>query len=488
MHFSRFSAVAIAILAPALVASPTGAVAQDAETAGPKTLDELVDFIIRPTQPIDDEEDIWNWDKEPEPSALESPLGPPLAGPTATDPIGPPLAGPIPEPIDHSRLRPRRAFEREPFAATGIPVGRFVVRPAIEIGGTASDNPGGSTDKVGAVGFIFAPEIAVSSEGERYRFDADARGEIISYDREEFNERTAAARAKLRYDLSTLTSVNLDLGYARFLESFTDPNTPSAAAQRPGVDTFDATLGVERRFGRFSAKLSGFANHALHEDVDLAGGGVASRSELDNTDFGGRLRLGYATSASLRPFAEAAVGRRVFDQAHDDSGFARASVWGELRGGFVIDRGEKLSGEISLGYRHEDLEDSRLEDLNVLLANAAILWSPHRLTELRLDLSTEANPTSTPDVSASIVYAGTLTLSHSFTPRVRGEVGVGLSHEHEVGGDYRDLTFTGFAGATYAFNRVASVEARYTYQRTHQSGPDEDYDSHEVGVRFRVQR
>ena len=67
------------------------------------------------------------------------------------------------------------------------------------------------------------------------------------------------------------------------------------------------------------------------------------------------------------------LGRRAFDEAQDDSGYARSSVWGEMRGGLVIDRGEKLSGEVSLGYRREDLEDARLEDLNVLLANAAIL-------------------------------------------------------------------------------------------------------------------
>jgi hypothetical protein len=89
-------------------------------------------------------------------------------------------------------------------------------------------------------------------------------------------------------------------------------------------------------------------------------------------------------------------------------------------------------------------------------------------------------------VSAQIAYAGTLTLLHSFTPRVRGEVGVGLSHEHEVGGDFRDLTFTAFTGASYAFNRVASIEGRYTYQRTDQT--DDKYDAHTVWVRLRFQR
>ena len=62
---------------------------------------------------------------------------------------------------------------------------------------------------------------------------------------------------------------------------------------------------------------------------------------------------------------------------------------------------------------------------------------------MRLDLSTEVDPSTTKFVSASITYAGTLTLSHSFTPRVRGEVGFGVSDEYEVGGDFNELILTG---------------------------------------------
>jgi hypothetical protein len=494
MHLSRLS-LALAILTSAAAILATGAGAQDGDIVpqanaegGPQNLDELVDFVIRPTQDATEDDDIWNWENEPGPSALDNPIGPQLAGPREGETIGPPLSGPVPEPLEIGKITPRHVSSAKPFDAVGVDVGGFIIRPSIEIGGIATDNASGSVDKIGAVGAILAPGIEVTSENDRYKFEAHGRGELVTYDRSEFDERTADARAKLRYNLSSATALDFDGGYARFLGGFNDPNTPAAAAERPGVDLFDATVGVEQRFGRLSAKLSAFADHEFNEDVALVGGGTADRSELDNTDFGSRLRVGYASSASLRPFAEAAVGRRAFDHERDDSGFARSSVWGEMRGGVVIDRGDKLSGEASLGYRREDIEDERLQDLNVLLANAAILWSPRRLTDLRLDLATSVGPTITPGVSASITYAGTLTLLHSFTPRVRGDIGVGLSHEHEVGGNFRDLTFTGFAGASYAFNRVASLEGRYTYQLTNREGPVEQYDANTVWVRLRFQR
>ena len=129
----------------------------------------------------------------------------------------------------------------------------------------------------------------------------------------------------------------------------------------------------------------------------------------------------------LRPFVEVAVGRREFDHSEDDSGFERSSTWGELRGGIVIDRGDKISGEASVGYRREDIEDDELDDLNVFLANASILWSPRRLTEVRVDLTTDSRRPARPFTSASVIYAGSVTLARSLTPRVRAETGIGLS-------------------------------------------------------------
>jgi hypothetical protein len=365
-------------------------------------------------------------------------------------------------------------------------VGPFVIRPSIEIGVSATDNVRGGADKTGAVGLVVAPDITISSADERHEFEAVFRGAAIFYEEDEFDEQEAEARARLRYDLTTQTAVHSEAFYTHFLEDFTDPDTPGAAAERPAVHDFGGALGVEQRFGRLSTLVSGFAERALHEDVPLTGGGTASRKELDNTEYGMRLRTSYATGGSVAPFTEIAGGRRDFDQEVDDS--ERSSLWGELRGGLLIDRGSKLSGEISAGYRHEDLEDGRLEDMQVFLANAAILWSPRRLTEVRFDLGTDTLTTSVAGVSGSILYSGVLTVAQRLTSRISVEGGAGLAYERPVGDDWREWTFTGFAGAAYSFTRMASLQARYIYERTESSESGGDSDAHEVSLRIRLQR
>ena len=63
---SRNFLLATLVFSPALVAFGVTAMAQQAKIPCPQTLDELVDFVLRPTQEAEEDEDIWDWDSEPE--------------------------------------------------------------------------------------------------------------------------------------------------------------------------------------------------------------------------------------------------------------------------------------------------------------------------------------------------------------------------------------------------------------------------------------
>jgi hypothetical protein len=477
----RSTCLVIAVLALA-----SAAAAQQADE--PQTLDELIDFVLRPGEDaVGEEEDIWNWDTEPEQSLLESEIGPELAGPTGDEVIGPPLLGPD-VPLDEGERAAPTKEEGDPFAATGVRLGAFVIRPSIETGFTATDNVTGEEHGRGAIGLVVAPALNIRSQDERYQLEANLNAEGVFYNESQFDTHSGEARLAGRYALTEQTSIFGVAGYSRYDESFSENDTPSGAAKRPVVNEFDATLGVERSFGRFTTRASGFADRTVYQDVPLVGGGTASRKGEDNTDYGGRWRTGYLLGAGITPFTEVAAGRRAFDQSVDADGFRRSSLWGELRGGLVINRGHKLSGEVSVGFRHEELEDDALPDINALLLNAAILWSPRRLTEVHVDLYTDVQPTSVADESGTVLYSGLVTVSRSLTSRFKVSVGGGVDYEYSVGGDWRDVTFVGHAEASYAFNRVASVIATYDYEQTESTQVGGDSRAHTVGVRVRIQR
>lgn len=468
-------AVLIAIMALATTAAL-------AQTSTPN-----VDFVLRPTQGTGDDslDDFWNTEPAPVAAGTAAAEASPVTGNVAAG-RSQAAATPAP-PVQTSPPSARKRDEADPFAATGIALGPFVLRPAIEVGVNATDNPAGTSRKRNAVGVLLAPEINIQTQDTRYKVEANLHADAILYGDKSIDENAADARVKAHYDLTKRTTLQAEAGYSYYLDRYNDPNTPTAAVERPPVHTFDATLGATQKFGRVSVGLSGEAQREIHDDVALAGGGTASLEELNNTEYGLRVRTSYSAGAALTPFVEAAAGRRDYDLTRDSSGLKRSGVWGELRGGLAFDLGTKLNGNVAIGWRHEAPEDSRIGDLDALTAAAAVIWSPRRLTELRFDFSTDVRPTTLADSPGSVLYSGTLTASQKVTSRLRLEAGLGLDYERYIDAGREDTTYSGFAGVNYALNRFAALQARYSYERTNSTDPGADEDANVIGVRVRLQ-
>ena len=474
------------------LASAGGAFAQQAATGGDN-------FMLRPTEPapgVDlnlDNTDFWSLiGTEPAVAApaTTGSIGPRLAGPRRDAPIGPPLAGPFstaavpaPRPVPVNREP-----AANPFDPTGMRIGTFLLYPALEIGIRATDNANGGEEKDGAIGFLYAPELAIRSDWSRHSLDADIRGVGILYGDQEIDERRANARIAGRYDLSAATYLGASAYYRYDLDSYTDPDTPAAAVERPPVHSFGAEVSATRNLARIGFTVRGSVDREVNPEVDLAGGGTADRSGLDNTVYAVALRTSYELTPTFTPFLEVVAGRRIYDDRFDSGGFERDSRWGELRGGLVVDLGPKLSGEVTVGYRHETFADDDLEAIDAPTFSAAILWSPRRLTEVRLDLATTVQGTSVAGSSGSILYRGALTVSHQVRPRLRIEAGATVEAEHFVGFDRDDTTIGGFAALSYALNRNAALIARYSYERTMSDAPGADSEENVIGVRVRLQR
>ena len=436
-----------------------------------------VDFTLRPSQdsatPVDNaDSDLWSFD--------DTPLKPRIPAPIPA--LLPEAAGPRPgKPV-------RRLDDDDAFAPVGVQLGTFIIRPSLDVGVQATDNADGGSGKDRAVGLLVAPAVSIESNWSRHSVQVEAAGTAVQYGDRSTNVREGYARAKGRFDINRDTALDAEAGYALDLDTYTDPDTPSAAAERPANHTFTAGAGATHRFNRVSVRVGGEAARETHDAVRLAGGGTESRGDLDYTRYGLRVRTEIQAGPAFTPYVEGAGGQKHFDETVDSSGYRRSGNWGELTGGLLIDLGEKTKGEVSLGYYRESPDDRRLKDLSGLLANAALMWSPRRLTTIKLDLSTSVDPTSIAGASGSFVYSGTLSVVHQLNARLTMEAGVGIDYQRYVGADLRQTVYSGFAGASYALNRTAALQARYTHERTDGSGPGSDGDENIVTLRLRLQR
>ena len=227
-----------AFLAVALTAAAGSAAAQETDGSG-------VDFILRPSQDAEVPDDFWGDPAAPEEPQIGGAIGPPLAGPTGAERIGPALSGPAPPEQEPPVRRVSRdeVEEEDPFAPTGVAIGTFILRPAIEVGVSATDNAAGKPDKQADVGFLIAPELELRSQDDNYEILGTLSGEAILYGDEEVDEREADVRMSTRYAITDETELETEAGYRYYLDRFTDPNTPAGAVERPAVHTFDARLG-----------------------------------------------------------------------------------------------------------------------------------------------------------------------------------------------------------------------------------------------------
>ncbi len=98
----------------------------------------------------------------------------------------------------------------------------------------------------------------------------------------------------------------------------------------------------------------------------------------------------------------------------------RATRW-DARAGVALDFGDKLSGEASAGWVHEDFDDARGSRLISGLSAAANLdWSPVRGTTVNLAGSTTLEGSTTADDSGSILYSSTLSATRQMRDNLTG--------------------------------------------------------------------
>jgi hypothetical protein len=387
------------------------------------------------------------------------------------------------------RRRPTpRDDEADPFAAPGIRLGSFVLRPTLDIGVTASDNIHLSRPKQRATGLVVAPDIDLRSDWDRHEVAFELRGSALFYEDDSLDDLEGEARLAGRYDISRDTALDASIGLFLGTESFADPDLPAGAAERPSFRGLEAELGASHRFGRLGLRLSGRAERIEYEDVALVGGGTAGLDDRNSTATGLRLRAGYQMSPALEPYVELAAGRVEYERTVDTAGFRRSGDWRELTGGLVFDLGPKLSGEVAAGYRSERLDDPRLEDLDGLVASAAILWSPRRLTNVRLQLATETSGSTIPAVAGSLTHSALVAVDRRIRDDLALQAGVFFSRESFVGLERTDDTLGGYAELAYHLSRYASLVGRYEYERLDSSALSDPVAENVVSLRVRLRR
>lgn len=366
-------------------------------------------------------------------------------------------------------------------APEGIRLGSFTLTPQLTMTGGWTDNTASAAGGTGGTLYRISPDIALRSDWSRHQFDASFRGTYSGYPgNSDDDDASVAAAMNLRLDVSAATQVTAGLGYSFSREQDGSAESTSGTDY---VQTLNGSLNASRAIGIVAATASLGAT----KNIYTSDGGT-SESGRDNTVYSVGLRLDGNTGSTFSPFVDGALLLRRFDESCTDTLCEKRDANGyQMRGGLTIASGPKLTGELGVGWRIEDIDDDRLDSLSGLLLDGSLVWSPSRLTTVTAGLGTNFEATDIDGASGSIIYSGDLRLAHAFSDRLVAETGVGYGHRSYQGVSIEEKTLTGFGGLTFALTQNVALTTNYTHRRfdSSQDGADYNENSIEAGLRFR---
>lgn len=371
---------------------------------------------------------------------------------------------PLDERLPARKPEPNPAAEETP----GISIGTFVLRPTV----TQSINT--ETQKDAGIkqtrGFLETDlHATMTSDWALHQLTVTTDGawqKNVSGEGEE--QPDFRIDGDLRLDLPEDTTAHIIGGYHFYREDTDDPNAIQNADQQSDVQEFSTGASIERDFGILRGSTAIDVSRTIYSDATLSDGTTVSLADRNETSGTIRGRIGYELSPALIPFIEGNVGKTVYDESIDSAGFRRSGDSYGAKVGVELDLGEKLRGEVGVGYQTATFDDDRLSDIDAAVVDAQLFWSPLRGTDVNIGLLTSINPSTTAGESGYVSHALTTGVTHQLRDNLTGTVLGGIIYrDYPSDSPTSDETvYTTSAGLTWNINRYLDMTSTIGYELT----------------------
>ncbi len=377
-------------------------------------------------------------------------------------------------------------FDPEPFGPVGIRVGSFILRPSVtqQIAHDIEQDGSSRTERTYSRTVLRGELESDWSRHQLRVFGEQVIDKTISGDGPE--DPQTLANVDLRLDLSDSTTIDLGVDYEFGRESQSDANSVADAFAQSDVHDFAASASLTKVFGSWRGTATIEGGRSTYGDAELSDGTIVTQSDRNEHDYTVTLRAGVDIGANHLPFVEGDYGQINYDDRLDSDGFARSSRTYGIRAGTAFDFGEKLNGEIAVGYAQRDIDDPRLAPIKGVTIDGFANWSPRRGTNVVLGLSTTLEDSTTANESGSIYYTATTEVTHQLRENVSANLStlIGWRDYMELLGDQ---TIYGVgAGFTWWINRRFGFEGGVAYEKTvTRGGSDNDEFFAGLGITLR---
>lgn len=396
--------------------------------------------------------------------------------------------------------------EDKPFDPVGLEVGSLRLKPYVEALGGYDTNPNRvqTPQKGSTLGRVEAG-VAIESDWSRHSVTGELRAGYSDY----FSKRSAdrpdaAGKIDGRIDVTRDTSIDLGANVNVTTLRQGSPEIQGGGknvtqTNQPINWSVGSYAGATHRFNRLELSMRGTIERNETGDATFSNNTIQKLHLNDYTTVGVKPRVSYDLSPRLKPFVEATVDKRTYDQLKDVNGYRRNSTGFTVRGGASFEIDGALKGEASGGYLERDYEDPRLVQLHGPALDASLIWTPTPLTTVTLRGSTTANETTVPNASGAIVRKVSGEISHALlrnltisgltSYQVTSYQGANISSAYKGSSTgFNERLFSATVKAEYSLTRTVAVKASYGYERLKSTVPGSDYTANVFLLGLRLQR
>lgn len=383
--------------------------------------------------------------------------------------------------------------EADPFAPTGIRLGSFIVTPTVDATIGYDSNPRRLPS--GGTGSLFTQsygEVQARSDWSRHEVTARLRGTYSAYFSDPgVNRPEVNAVVTGRVDVSRDTRVE---GEARYLLNTNSPgssnlpSSPDGLRSLPLIHQTGATLGVVQDFGRLQISLRGSVDRYIYDDAVTNAGTVLPQGERNYNAMGARLRASYELTPGLRPFVEAAIDQRRFDQRVASGGTLQGSTATTYRIGTTFELTRLLTGEISAGYLVRDNLEPTFGDIAVPVFDASLVWTATALTTVRFSAKSAIDESFTTGASGIERRDVSVELEHAFRRWLAGTARIAYGHDTYRGTSRVDQRTVASLGLIYRASRNLQIRGELRRETLQSNEAGQSYSANVVLFGLRLQR
>ena len=373
--------------------------------------------------------------------------------------------------------------DQTPFDPLGIRAGRFILRPSLR---TSVGYTSNSIEDAGGVGSAFvSSQAALGIETDLARHAAglqiDANVARFASGEDELDA-DLNINGNVRYDIDNDTSVtgllSLNIG----------EDDLNGIADDPLEGTLIGTLQLDHQLRQFDTRTQLRGSRNINGSF-VDGAGVTFSQDDQNSylvglNFRGTLRQG----GTFSPFVEGDVSQEFFDEAA--VGVSSAPTVTGLRGliGTEIERGDKLNGEISIGYGQNLVDSAGIDNFGGIIAEANLIWSPQRLTTITYNAATTFDAFPSLATPGDTTYNFTVLGARQVKENLEASIGGGVLVQVDGGAGGTDVTYSANAGLAYSFTRNVAMTLDYNFAREFSADGLGDFTSNSIAVGLRLER